>query len=465
MQINKAIQVWIPLYRVEKVLTNSNYIVRKVGTNFTQCVHRIRLRPVKQPADLQDLEAIDPQQFVPDPSRRDDKREPELFDRHVEDLIFPQPKQQAKVPNEQPGPQIRLSIPLGGAPFAAPPPAPIVPPIPPPPPENTGGHPRPNNDSSSEEDQEAENLVQPTTIISNPVVGPPSSNDEPSRVVEQHQTRRQSQRIRNQHHLNQQALTTQTPRRVSFSTQVSRRRYSPSAKAATRPYQPPGSTQASSSAPTLTRDQKHAAITQSAQRSKESGKPTRETKLDQVRSSILRNQQGSSLPSYMQETTSSRNRRSKSPELNKLQSKRQATVIQIKGNIHNIQTPLAHCVSSTNAKYNKLQSVIRRKHPYAQIKPINHLKLPIGSVLTNFDPEHHKFFFTLVTKNSPHDTASYYALSLALETLKTTMQYYNIFELVLPKVGKGLDCLRERTVIRLIFDKFKNTPITIYYQN
>ena len=39
---NNSLQVWIPLYRVEKVLTNSNYIIRKVGTNYTQCVHRIR---------------------------------------------------------------------------------------------------------------------------------------------------------------------------------------------------------------------------------------------------------------------------------------------------------------------------------------------------------------------------------------------------------------------------------------
>ena len=193
-QINKAVQVWIPLYKFERVLTNSNYIVRKVGTIFTQCVDRIRLRPVKQPDDLQDLEAIDPQQFVPDSTLRDDKQEPEVFDRHVEDLIFPQPAQ-ARVPI-----------------------------ITPPPPENTGGHPRLNNDSSSEEDQEAENTVQPATKISNPVVGSPNSDDEPNRVGEQHQTRRQSQRIRNQHQLNQQALTTQAPKRVSFSTQVLRRR-------------------------------------------------------------------------------------------------------------------------------------------------------------------------------------------------------------------------------------------------
>ena len=145
---------------------------------------------MKQPDGLQDLEVIDPQPFVPDPCRRHDKREPELFDRHVEDLNFSQPKQQAIVPNQQLGAQIRLFIPLGCAPLATPPPAPIATPIPPPPPENTGGHPRPNNDSSSEEDQEAENTVQPATTISNTKVGSPSSDDEPNRVVEQHQTRR-----------------------------------------------------------------------------------------------------------------------------------------------------------------------------------------------------------------------------------------------------------------------------------
>ena len=46
--IGKAKKKWIPLYSLEKVLTISNYIVHKIGVNFTQCVHRIRLRPVKK---------------------------------------------------------------------------------------------------------------------------------------------------------------------------------------------------------------------------------------------------------------------------------------------------------------------------------------------------------------------------------------------------------------------------------
>ena len=33
----KSIQKWLALYRIEKVLTDSNYWIRKVGTNFTHC--------------------------------------------------------------------------------------------------------------------------------------------------------------------------------------------------------------------------------------------------------------------------------------------------------------------------------------------------------------------------------------------------------------------------------------------
>ena len=45
---------WIGPYRVEKVLPNNNYIVRKLNTNKTQILHRIRLRkytPEKPPED------------------------------------------------------------------------------------------------------------------------------------------------------------------------------------------------------------------------------------------------------------------------------------------------------------------------------------------------------------------------------------------------------------------------------
>ena len=45
---------WIGPYKVEKVLPNNNYIVRKLNTNKIQILHRIRLRkynPEKPPED------------------------------------------------------------------------------------------------------------------------------------------------------------------------------------------------------------------------------------------------------------------------------------------------------------------------------------------------------------------------------------------------------------------------------
>ena len=337
---------------------------------------------------------------------------------------------------------------------------PIAAPIPPPPAPHLGVPHVPMTDSSSDREQNNDPPIPPAG-------GAPDSSssidDESQRTLHQ-PIKRQSKRIRARQN-EEQASSSTIPRRVSFSTKIRRRHYSPSAKAATREYQPRDQSQSSSSTANTTREQKHDQITSSFQRNRNTNTPTRDTKLDQVRASILRHQQGTSRPHYTQETNSSRNRRSRSPEINALRTKVKAKIIKFKGNIHNMRTALAHCVPSNSTHYTKLNSQLARNHPYAGFEPINHLNLPIGSVITNFDPENHKFFFTLVTKNCLHDTASYYALSLALATLKTTLEHYNIKELVLPKVGKGLDYLRERTALRLIFDKFQNTPITIYYQN
>ena len=84
--MGKSLTKWIPLYRVEQVLTNSNYIVRKVGTNYTQCVHRIRLRPITPQYQIEDLAHIHPNNFVPDPSTRHTSQ-PSLFDSTLPDLL------------------------------------------------------------------------------------------------------------------------------------------------------------------------------------------------------------------------------------------------------------------------------------------------------------------------------------------------------------------------------------------
>ena len=85
--MNKQQSRWIPMYRVEKRLTNANYIVRKINTNYTQCVHRMRLRPIKPQYEIQDLESIDPRNFEADPSIPEEEREPQFFDNQIENHI------------------------------------------------------------------------------------------------------------------------------------------------------------------------------------------------------------------------------------------------------------------------------------------------------------------------------------------------------------------------------------------
>ena len=82
----KSLAKWLPLYRVEQVLTNSNYIIRKVGTNYTQCVHRIRLRPITPQYKIDDLPHIHANNFIPDPSTRHSS-EPAIFDNALPDLL------------------------------------------------------------------------------------------------------------------------------------------------------------------------------------------------------------------------------------------------------------------------------------------------------------------------------------------------------------------------------------------
>ena len=79
----------LSLYGSEKVLTNSNYIIRKVGTNYTQCVHRTRLRPVTPQIRVDDLTVINFENFQRDPSLGHYRGEQTLFDESIPFLLEP----------------------------------------------------------------------------------------------------------------------------------------------------------------------------------------------------------------------------------------------------------------------------------------------------------------------------------------------------------------------------------------
>ena len=57
---------WIGPYIIEKILPNNNYLVRKIGTNKTEVLHRMRMRqftPRQPPAEIQ----VKPQEHKSDP--------------------------------------------------------------------------------------------------------------------------------------------------------------------------------------------------------------------------------------------------------------------------------------------------------------------------------------------------------------------------------------------------------------
>ena len=63
----KSTTIWLSLYRVEHILTKSKYLIKKVGTPYTQCVQRIRLRPITPTYQVEDIQ-LTMGDFRPDPS-------------------------------------------------------------------------------------------------------------------------------------------------------------------------------------------------------------------------------------------------------------------------------------------------------------------------------------------------------------------------------------------------------------
>ena len=70
---------WKGPFQVLKVLSDSNYIIRKVGTFKTQCVHRIRLKIFKPEFPVKDVD-IGKQPVYADMDSTEDS---DIFDSHI----------------------------------------------------------------------------------------------------------------------------------------------------------------------------------------------------------------------------------------------------------------------------------------------------------------------------------------------------------------------------------------------
>ena len=131
--MGKSLTKLLPLYRVEMVLTHSIYIILEVGTNYTQCVHRIRLRPIQPQYQVEDLTNINSFNFQLDPSTRH-VSEPSLFDNALphllQDKTFNPEDEIADTPAVVFCYQPRRVPPVATVLPAPPPPAAVPPPIP-----------------------------------------------------------------------------------------------------------------------------------------------------------------------------------------------------------------------------------------------------------------------------------------------------------------------------------------------
>ena len=87
-KLGKLQSKWTGFYRAEKVLIGSNYLIRKRKTNYTQIVHRVRLKPFIPQFKIEDINDVVEQKFLEVPSIPEALKEPQLFDAHVENTNY-----------------------------------------------------------------------------------------------------------------------------------------------------------------------------------------------------------------------------------------------------------------------------------------------------------------------------------------------------------------------------------------
>ena len=87
-KLGKLQSNWTGICRVEKVLTRSNYLIRKTKTNYTQIVYSVRLRPFTLQFKIEDINYVDEQKFLEDPLIPEALKEPQLFHAHVENTTY-----------------------------------------------------------------------------------------------------------------------------------------------------------------------------------------------------------------------------------------------------------------------------------------------------------------------------------------------------------------------------------------
>ena len=444
---SKFLPVWLPLYRVEQVLTNSNYIIRKVGTNYTQCVHRIRLRPVVPQYQVEDLQQIDPDKFQRDPMLGRFRGEPPIFDESIPTLLLPPSEEPCVVQHEEQPPPVTVSlsfplaaavIPEGPAPGPAVPPLPAVaaaPAVPALPAQDEEQQPAlvPYLDDESTDSQSSPRATLVDDQARHAGASTPTSPGNESRTV-------RPKLLTNSSRTNRTSNFDENRETVPVFIGRGPKSYG-------QPSPRPALTQLPGTS--LLKADKRALLLDSCQRTRPPSDAS--PRVHPTTTQQLTPQSPQEYLQHQKEVKSRYNfrnlkkRLSSSNVSNSISSDNHPNFCFSSSNILESPESIAHCVSADFHMKRGLVSAIAYRNPtLRQFRFRTKKRLPPGSLVSYFDRVNRRYIFNLVIKKKFFYKPTYETLQLSLMALRQHLERHNIRALSIPRLGSGLDKLHCR---------------------
>ena len=481
----KSCTLWLSLYKIEKVLTKSNYLIRKIGTPYTQRVNRIRLKPITPNYDVPDL-SVTQQDFKPDPSLGKYRSEHEIFDEALEtslngDIIeMPEVATTEQNRTDEVQHTIRGVItpatteqpaPAGPAePTAFIEEADTVPPFSPPA--------VPGSDETAR--SEDENYPEPT-YLSDPIQvhatssqqSPttertyPTKTDEGAALSTEDPTR--YQRMTRQSQIPDaptSSLTKTPPRQRLRIDRYDHFRDIPTRRAQTECGYYEFLNQQELELP-LSKEEKRTILVQTAQKARpisQSGIP-------------VPNINKTPQKSILKERYPERSNRGQPPPSSDIYSasfqlNMCATSIEsvdLPESVQILQRDLfrdktanfGHCGSSDSAMSAGIATQFVRLYPELEKLRPHYRNLKAGFLIAHFSSPNGNWIYNLVTKKRHYDKPTYNNLRKSLCRMKSHMLTYGIKEINLPQIGSGLDKLEWAPVFNINLCLFANTDIRV----
>ena len=183
-----------------------------------------------------------------------------------------------------------------------------------------------------------------------------------------------------------------------------------------------GSPRAKNARARLEQEEKREAIKASAQASKQSNTPSRETKLDQVRASIAKYSGKKPSSSANKPVTRSQTKNSSpgssNQNLNHFSQEINSTYLSSPTDILYSPHSFAHCISADLAMAKGLARQVKSWYPAAPSAIRLRYPPDIGSVLIYFDPISERYIFSLVTKSRYYHKPTYDSVLASLYELR-----------------------------------------------